>query len=482
MTDTPRLPLRLSARVPIAGTFQPSRPFYEQMASTQYWTTSTAWQVAGIEAQINDLGNRITDAGSLALDVKADVASLKGDSRIEAGAKGYDLAQLALFLANSRQDGMFRQEIAEIQSLLATLIQKLADTQQRQQGIINEVAQVAQRSELQVFTTQSAGLARLQSVTDGSIQRVAVVEAVIDTLGTLATQDASAVSITGGSVTGITDIAVADGGTGASTASAARTNLGLVIGTDVQAYDADLTTWAGITPGTGVGTFLATPSSANLLAAVTDETGTGALVFATSPTLVTPTLGAASATSVSLAGGAVGTPALTFTGDTNTGLWSPAADKIAVSTGGSERVRFDSTGVGIGTDAPTCVLHFGTSTYTGSDQNLMRIGEPGFVDSYGAVLKGNGADAVFKMYGVNNNVDTTNPIFSFARATGYFGINCTDPAVKFDVADDSIRVRTSASPASNGTGLAGEISWDGSYLYVCVATNTWRRVATTGSY
>jgi hypothetical protein len=43
--------------------------------------------------------------------------------------------------------------------------------------------------------------------------------------------------------------------------------------------------------GTGVATFLGTPSSANLRAAVSDETGTGALVFATSPTLVTPALG-----------------------------------------------------------------------------------------------------------------------------------------------------------------------------------------------
>lgn len=43
--------------------------------------------------------------------------------------------------------------------------------------------------------------------------------------------------------------------------------------------------------GTGVATFLATPTSANLAAAVTGETGTGALVFATSPTLVTPALG-----------------------------------------------------------------------------------------------------------------------------------------------------------------------------------------------
>jgi hypothetical protein len=50
--------------------------------------------------------------------------------------------------------------------------------------------------------------------------------------------------------------------------------------------------------GTNVAAFLATPSSANLAAALTDETGTGAAVFATSPTLVTPTLGDATANSL----------------------------------------------------------------------------------------------------------------------------------------------------------------------------------------
>lgn len=50
--------------------------------------------------------------------------------------------------------------------------------------------------------------------------------------------------------------------------------------------------------GTNVATWLATPSSANLASAITDETGSGSLVFATSPTLTTPNIGVATATTV----------------------------------------------------------------------------------------------------------------------------------------------------------------------------------------
>jgi len=93
-------------------------------------------------------------------------------------------------------------------------------------------------------------------------------------LGTVATQDSSNVTISGGSIAGITDLAIADGGTGASTASAARTNLGAV-----RAFNASDTGIAGeIHCVVGAGVYTINTGGGQMWSSVS-QMGTGTWTF-----------------------------------------------------------------------------------------------------------------------------------------------------------------------------------------------------------
>lgn len=145
-----------------------------------------------------------------------------------------------------------------------------------------------------------------------------------------------------------------------------------------------LTNCTGLPISTGVSglaanvaTFLATPSSANLRSAVTDETGSGALVFATSPTLVTPVLGAASATSVTASGTITATSynvgtdvGISTTRTTVATISATTIDSFAVATFRSARVQVQITQ---------------STNYQTSDVLIIHDGSTASVVEYGSI-------------------------------------------------------------------------------------------------
>jgi hypothetical protein len=81
-----------------------------------------------------------------------------------------------------------------------------------------------------------------------------------------------------------------------------------------------------------------------------------------------PVAGGAFTGAVRFPSGTAALPGVTFSGDVDTGIWRPAADTLAASTNGSERLRITSTGnVGIGTTSPASTLQLETAGGGSSD-------------------------------------------------------------------------------------------------------------------
>jgi hypothetical protein len=150
-----------------------------------------------------------------------------------------------------------------------------------------------------------------------------------------------------------------------TSAGAMRTTLGVVPGTDVQAYSAALDSWSGVSRAAGFDTFAATPSSANLRSLVSDETGSGSLVFATSPTLVTPVIGVATATSINKV--ALTAPATGSTLTIADGKTLTASNSLTLAGTDSTTMTFPSTSSTVLTTGNTATI---TKGYAVTPNNL----------------------------------------------------------------------------------------------------------------
>jgi len=132
---------------------------------------------------------------------------------------------------------------------------------------------------------------------------------------------------------------------------------------------------------------LGTPSSG----VVTNLTGTASININGTVGATTPTTGAfttVSATGVTtVQAGTAAAPAITTTGDTNTGIFFPAADTIAFSEGGAESMRITSAGnVGIGNSSPSYVLDV-----TGDIRRLATTASSSAAEGLRLEMQGNGA-------------------------------------------------------------------------------------------
>jgi hypothetical protein len=105
-----------------------------------------------------------------------------------------------------------------------------------------------------------------------------------------------------------------------------------------------------------------------LFAAAGSGTSVGLNVGAGKTLAVAGTMTVTGSASVVFAAGSAAAPSITTTGDTNTGIFFPAADTIAFTEGGVEAARFDSSGnLGIGTSSPSAKLHVVGSQYRQND-------------------------------------------------------------------------------------------------------------------
>ncbi len=185
----------------------------------------------------------------------------------------------------------------------------------------------------------------------------------------------------------------------------------------------------------GIQAFLATPSSANLRAAMTDETGTGVLVFATSPTLTTPTITNPTVSTGTFTSPALVTPAIgvaTGTSLTATGvIASTGTDGVGYATGAGGTVTQGTsrtTGVTLNKTSGAITLFSAAgsataATFTVTNNTVVAtdviiLNQKSGTDLYDLMVTAVAAGSFNITFRTTGGTTTEQPVFNFAVIKG----------------------------------------------------------------
>ena len=173
---------------------------------------------------------------------------------------------------------------------------------------------------------------------------------------------------------------------------------------------------AGVTGlGANVGAFLATPSSANLAAALTDETGTGAVVFANTPTLVTPNIGAATGTSLAVTG------SLRSSGTAGVGYSTGAGGVVIQGTSRTTGVTINKTTGQItlfSAAGTTSATTFTVTNSTVATTDVIILNQHTGTDLYDLMVTKTTLGSFDITFRTTGGTTTEQPIFNFAVIKG----------------------------------------------------------------
>jgi len=169
--------------------------------------------------------------------------------------------------------------------------------------------------------------------------------------------------------------------------------------------------------------------------------------------------------------GTVGAPSVSFASDQDTGLYRITANTIGVAANGVLRARIDPDGfTSLGLNNQIQTTDYNSSTSTGSNMQMSLLNSTLSTSGKLEVYNAGGSTG-----GVLNINTGGNGAINFGSGDIAFAGKSTFSA--------TVIHSLSATPAtSTATGTVGTISWDASYIYICTAANTWKRVAIGGSW